>query len=192
MKEENAPDSSLIIELPPRNDTETQTYKMYGFGPCALSFMGQEFNFPEGIYTSIFAQWLEDSLLSVVISIKALMEAPCARCLKTVSLEISDDLRYLYYLRSAKGDDSDEDEEEIKEFDDYMPVEVDYFGRVLDVMPQVSESVFALLPTKVLCKEDCKGLCPNCGKDLNEGECDCKNEDIDPRLDALRNFNFNQ
>ena len=41
------------------------------------------------------------------------------------------------------------------------------------------------LPTKVLCKEDCKGLCPKCGKDLNLGSCDCKTKDIDPRWQAL-------
>ena len=38
---------------------------------------------------------------------------------------------------------------------------------------------------KYLCKEDCKGICPECGKDLNEGECDCSKENIDPRWSAL-------
>ena len=41
------------------------------------------------------------------------------------------------------------------------------------------------LPTKVLCKEDCKGLCPTCGKNLNEGDCGCCVREIDPRLAAL-------
>ena len=91
---------------------------------------------------------------------------------------------YLYYLRSAA-----DGYEEIEEFADYMPVDVEYFGRVLDIMPQVEESIFSLLPTKVLCREDCKGLCPSCGKDLNEGECDCsKDNNIDPRLSALSDF----
>ena len=74
------------------------------------------------------------------------------------------------------------------EDDEYMPVEVQHFGRVLDIMPQIEESIYTLIPTKILCREDCRGLCPNCGADLNEGECSCKNEDIDPRLEALRNF----
>ena len=41
------------------------------------------------------------------------------------------------------------------------------------------------LPTKVLCRESCKGLCPTCGKDLNEGDCGCCVREIDPRLAAL-------
>ena len=41
------------------------------------------------------------------------------------------------------------------------------------------------LPTKLLCKEDCKGLCPICGKDLNDGDCGCTVREVDPRLAAL-------
>ena len=41
------------------------------------------------------------------------------------------------------------------------------------------------LPTKLLCKETCKGLCPTCGKDLNDGDCGCRVKEIDPRLAAL-------
>ena len=41
------------------------------------------------------------------------------------------------------------------------------------------------LPTKVLCKDDCRGLCPDCGKDLNLGDCGCQKKEVDPRLAAL-------
>ena len=41
------------------------------------------------------------------------------------------------------------------------------------------------LPTKLLCKGDCKGLCSVCGKNLNEGDCGCQTKEIDPRLAAL-------
>ena len=40
-------------------------------------------------------------------------------------------------------------------------------------------------PIKILCKEDCKGLCPKCGKNLNEGECGCPKKEVDPRFAAL-------
>jgi len=181
------PNSSLVISLPPRNDTEAEIFAQYDFPAGELDFYGQDFNFPSGLHAEAVAKWLEESLLSVEISISAEAETSCARCLKDTSLEISGDLRYLYYLRSAAGETGESDEE-IEEFADYMPVDVEYFGRVLDIMPQIEESIFSLLPTKVLCREDCKGLCPNCGKDLNEGECDCKDDSIDPRLDALRGF----
>lgn len=48
----------------------------------------------------------------------------------------------------------------------------------------VTDDIFLDLPYKFLCKEDCKGICSACGKDLNEGPCDCKKA-IDPRLAAL-------
>ena len=41
------------------------------------------------------------------------------------------------------------------------------------------------LPTKLLCKDDCRGLCPDCGCDLNSGECNCSKKEVDPRLSAL-------
>ena len=175
--------SSLIISLPPRNDNEAEVFLSHDFQPGEINFDGQIFDFQTGLHSEVIARWLEESLLSVEISVSGAAQASCARCLKDTSLEISGDLRYLYYLRSASGDDGI-----IEEFADYMPVEIEYFGRVLDVMPQVEESIFSLLPTKVLCSEDCKGLCPNCGKNLNEGECNCQNEMTDPRLDALRGF----
>ncbi|MDY6399623.1 MAG: DUF177 domain-containing protein [Synergistales bacterium] len=170
-----------LLNLPPRNDTETEILGQYDFSEGMIKFAGQEFIFPSGLHAEAIAKWLESDLLSVEIKISAEVNAPCARCLKIVSLEISDKLMYLYYLQGAEA---------LDDFDDYMPVEVDYFGHVLDIMPQINESVYTLLPTKILCKEDCKGLCPNCGKDLNEGPCSCKIESIDPRLEALRNFNF--
>ena len=181
------PNSSLLINLPPRNDTETEIFLSHDFSAGELNFDGQSFNFSSGLHAEAIARWLEESLLSVDISISATAKSFCVRCLEDTSLEISGDLRYLYYLRSTAGE-TEESEEEIEEFADYMPVDVEYFGRVLDILPQVEESIFSLLPTKVLCKEDCKGLCPSCGKNLNEGECGCKNDDADPRLSALRDF----
>ena len=54
----------------------------------------------------------------------------------------------------------------------------------MDLDELVRADLLLELPTKVLCREDCKGLCPKCGKDLNFGPCDCKKE-IDPRWQAL-------
>jgi uncharacterized protein len=63
----------------------------------------------------------------------------------------------------------------------YLPPEADKIKLDDDVRD------FALLsiPMKKLCKEDCKGLCVKCGKDLNEGPCGCKTEDVDPRWQPL-------
>ena len=64
--------------------------------------------------------------------------------------------------------------------DEYMLVPTMRF----DLEGLATEDVLLYLPSKFLCREDCKGICPTCGKDLNDGPCGCKKE-IDPRLAAL-------
>lgn len=56
-----------------------------------------------------------------------------------------------------------------------------------DLDDLVREDILLSLPTKMLCREDCKGICPYCGTNLNEKQCDCK-KPTDPRLEALRKF----
>ena len=55
----------------------------------------------------------------------------------------------------------------------------------LDLDELVYSEVIVSLPMKHLCNEDCKGICPKCGKNLNEGKCGCPEKEIDPRLSAL-------
>lgn len=57
----------------------------------------------------------------------------------------------------------------------------------LDVKRLTLEDIYLSLPSKFLCDDDCKGICPSCGVNLNEKSCDCK-KDIDPRLEALLGF----
>ncbi len=58
-------------------------------------------------------------------------------------------------------------------------------GMKFDVDEFVYTEVVSSLPTKHLCKDDCKGICPECGKDLNSGPCGCKKDAVDPRLAGL-------
>lgn len=67
--------------------------------------------------------------------------------------------------------------------DEFILVE----GMKLDIEQLVLEDIYLSLPMKTLCKEDCKGICPTCGKNLNEGHCDCRKE-VDPRLQALQDL----
>ena len=56
----------------------------------------------------------------------------------------------------------------------------------LDLQELVLEDLLLDMPGQLLCKEDCKGLCHLCGKDLNEGPCTCGEPATDPRLEVLR------
>ncbi|MDI6907315.1 MAG: DUF177 domain-containing protein [Thermoanaerobacterales bacterium] len=58
-------------------------------------------------------------------------------------------------------------------------------GERLVLDERLREAVLLALPMRPLCREDCRGLCPKCGKLLNEGPCACPGEDIDPRLAKL-------
>jgi uncharacterized protein len=57
---------------------------------------------------------------------------------------------------------------------------------VIDITEDVRQTVLIAVPLKLLCREDCLGLCPICGKDLNEGPCDCRSEEVDSRWEKLR------
>ena len=58
----------------------------------------------------------------------------------------------------------------------------------LDLDELVTSDILLELPLKHLCSEECKGLCPKCGANLNRGECGCDRQEIDPRLEALRSL----
>ncbi|QSX08732.1 DUF177 domain-containing protein [Alkalibacter rhizosphaerae] len=58
----------------------------------------------------------------------------------------------------------------------------------LDLTELIRDNILVQLPTKTLCREDCKGLCPVCGKDRNEVDCTCESEQFDPRLSVLSNL----
>jgi uncharacterized protein len=177
----------FILELPPRRDEEAVVEKGWETDlPDGLVFNRQKFFFPAGLAVRAKAQWMEESLLSVKLSIEALLRSECARCLSDAELAISDSLMYLYYLRGLElGKNT-----KLESDDGFLPVEVDFWGRTLSMSDQVWETILTLLPVKLLCREDCAGLCPNCGADLNEAACSCKAPATDPRFEALRDVSF--
>jgi uncharacterized protein len=109
-------------------------------------------------------------------------QVECDRCLKTVDLPVSAD----FALEYITGDDYQSSAvAELTEAE--MSVAV-FDGKGIDVDEVVKEQILLAVPTRMLCREDCKGICPECGKDLNTGECQCVKDDIDPRWAALKNL----
>lgn len=81
-------------------------------------------------------------------------------------------------------------DERMKKADPYQETDGDSDIRilkndVLDLDVVVYEALYLALPGKMLCREDCKGLCPMCGQNLNLGSCHCDTEETDPRFDVL-------
>ena len=102
--------------------------------------------------------------------------AECARCLAPVFDSFSLDLEKTVATKEVL---SDVDEDRL---DDYAIIENGF----LDMDEQLMEQLEMEFPVRILCKESCRGLCQRCGKNLNEGECDCDTREIDPRMEPLR------
>lgn len=104
----------------------------------------------------------------------------CNRCLKPVQQVVESPIDLVLVERSRKREATEEEQLEAQELG---LVEVE--GGLFDSRPLVVEQVELSLPMKPLCREDCAGLCPQCGQDWNEGRCNCVHERVDPRWAAL-------
>jgi len=108
------------------------------------------------------------------------LELQCARCLEPVPRDIKRDFELLY---RPLGADAGRDELSVTDAE----AEIGYYqgeGILLDDV--LREQVLLALPLKTTCREDCKGLCPQCGKNLNLDKCSCTNEVEDPRWAVLK------
>lgn len=104
--------------------------------------------------------------------------ASCARCAKPVECRVERDFDVTYVAeeRAEALDSRELDEQEL---------DLDYYrDDTVGIRALLAEQVHLALPMKLLCREDCAGLCPQCGTDLNEDECDCT-PPVDPRLAPL-------
>ena len=110
-------------------------------------------------------------------------ELLCARCLKPVSTPLAADFDLIF---RPGGVDAEAGEHAITEDE----TEIGYYETSgLPLEDVVREQVLLTLPGRVLCSEDCKGLCPHCGTDRNAGECACGESVGDSRWRALAGFN---
>ena len=106
---------------------------------------------------------------------------PCSRCLEEVKTSLK--LRFERELDLNKAE-----AQAVETLDEHNYLD----GYNLDVDRLVHDEALLVWPERVLCREDCKGLCNTCGQNLNDGSCDCERTDLDPRmakiLDIFSNF----
>ena len=95
----------------------------------------------------------------------------CDRCAEDFEREYSFDVNKVVVEKLDNDDD---------DFDDFVVAD----NSKLDLDDFVYQEIQLFLPQKMLCSDDCKGICQKCGRNLNEGPCDCK-KDVDPRMAAL-------
>lgn len=109
--------------------------------------------------------------VSLTLDTSFVYSRPCDRCGKAMKKELS--FSFDHRLVAGLSDSEDDDYIEVPDFE-------------LELDDLVVSDILLDLPGKYLCSEACKGLCPDCGCNLNEGECNCRKGNIDPRLEILK------
>lgn len=104
---------------------------------------------------------------------------PCDRCLEDVPVKLTLDICKKYLLGDAEIS-----EESMEETDQLT-------GTELNVDSLIYDEILVNWPMKVLCREDCKGICKKCGINLNKKTCDCPKTELDPRMAAIQDV-FNK
>lgn len=112
----------------------------------------------------------ETGIVYIKASASFRFDAVCDRCACEFSRDMTVPVEHILVSELNEEDN-----------DDFILAE----GMQLDIEQLVLEDILLSLPMKTLCREECKGMCSQCGKNLNDGSCDCKKE-IDPRLAALK------
>jgi uncharacterized protein len=115
-------------------------------------------------------EWVSEGLLATG-TVEGAWEGPCRRCLVAVQGTLQVDVQELFESHPRDGESYALGHDRV------------------DLEPLARESLVLDLPLAPLCRDDCRGLCPTCGADLNQGACECRVDGVDPRwaaLDVLR------
>lgn len=143
---------------------EFETYK----------YQGNEYPITEKTDVNLKLTRLNDSELEVEFNNSLSIEIPCDRCLTSVIKHF--DLSFSEKISFKE----DEENEDIKS--GYV------VGYNLDVDKLVLDEILVNWPEKVLCSENCKGVCGSCGKNLNLGTCDCQDTGLDLRMAVIQDI----
>ena len=95
----------------------------------------------------------------------------CSRCLKELERDFEEEFSEILVSRETADESTDD--------------AVVFTGHEIDISEIIEANVYLFLPSVFLCSEDCKGLCQKCGKDLNEGECNCSKTELNPAFAKL-------
>ena len=112
------------------------------------------------------------------------VEVLCGRCLKPVVLPLDAKFAERFAPEIAWRN---EEQHELGEQDLNLAA---FDGEAIELDDLIREEILLALPSHVLCREECQGLCAQCGADLNSAVCDCQSKEIDSRWEALKDLRF--
>jgi uncharacterized protein len=148
------------------------------YAPGSIDYHTAEIKQTEPLQVTATAELL-DGQIRITGELETKIELVCARCLEPVVEDVNRAFD-LFYRPVAK--DLKPKEDRLKDDD----TEIGFFeGEGLFLADVLKEQVLLALPLKVICRSDCRGLCPSCGANLNHEECRCETHATDARLAPL-------
>jgi uncharacterized protein len=117
-------------------------------------------------------------------SLRAKIDVPCGRCLQPVALPVNTEFQERFTPAVSWRA---EPQHELSEVDLNLSV---FDGEAIDIDELVREEILLAIPGHILCSEDCRGLCPNCGEDRNVSSCQCDVAEVESRWQGLENLRF--
>lgn len=149
------------------------------------------FSTPQGAHVSLYLSMIGDAL-RVLGDVQVHIEAACARCLEPAHQDLAENIDITLFpaaqmqeLRDM-GDAEKAGDDEANILSKSVLNTDSYHGDTVDLAPLIRENLLLDQPLRLLCKEDCAGLCDMCGHNLNLGPCQCVRDNVDPRWQALK------
>ena len=136
------------------------------------AFAGLEFPPSDPVRVSGRLQPVGENRFYWEATLRTRLVGECRRCLTPVESDVVVKVTALFSQEAGAADDPE-------------TYEVAPDATAVDLTPAVREELFLSIPRYLECREDCRGLCPRCGKDLNAGPCGCAPDAVDPRWQAL-------
>ena len=153
---------SVIVDLSDKLENPGDSLPFSGSIEAQQYAVGdKELSLPNGASFDVVLTNAGDGVLATGI-VRATVAGECDRCLEPTTFEVSGEIEEYYLFEEPEDPDAYEDGFELIGPD-----------RVIDLGDAISDAVVMDTPFVVLCSEDCKGLCPTCGANLNESDCGC-------------------
>ena len=151
---------TLVFDVKDFRHEDSKEYEAFVLSASLdLTYEEAEFINPLSCTVTLFRQ--EDDNIYVTADITTKLSVECRRCINPLEMDITTTLDLLFSI----GDESSEQEEDGERY---------YDGEMLDISEDVRQALVLEIPPWPLCSETCKGLCPDCGAELNTVECSCE------------------
>lgn len=148
-----------------------------------VAVTGEDYRIVSDVRFTGFVRKLDETRFTVQGTVRATLELNCSRCLEPLTWPVDVPVELTYVPEAAAAEDTPDAELQDEDFSTAY-----YRDHVLDLGEMLREQFNLALPMRPLCQEACKGLCPQCGTNLNRETCGCDVKWEDPRLAGLRSL----